>query len=346
MRRVWTVELRPRADGPSLVCPHCAARALPLQAGSARSAALEHLARHARAGVLAGHLRTCQCRAQGCGWHPRHRGCAGPVRLALTRHRGGRTWRLADTCAACAAATSNTAIVPDTLVGPGRPRPSRGVSAPPRHGPQLACCGRVRVREMLTYLAAALPGVASPASRLLALQCALRADVFARVRLPAGLLRCMRLRGRREVWEELADSGWLEMPDLKPARLEVRLHDAAILDQAPGRGERRRAAHWALSPLPMLLPPAAPPALRLTALALAAHSSPQVLHCIDMDALARLCGHTPHQTAELLDRLTRVRVLAAWHHRQDTDEVLWQLPDEHATPRAAVHPVQLRTRRP
>ncbi|MET9046043.1 hypothetical protein ABZX34_24865 [Streptomyces sp. NPDC004362] len=188
----------------------------------------------------------------------------------------------------------------------------------------------MRVQEMLTYLAAALPRVTSPAARLLALQCALRADVFARVQLPAGLLRGMRLRGRREVWEELADSGWLDMPDLKPARLEVRLHDAAILDQVPGRGERRRAAHWALRPLPMLLPPAAPPALRLTALALVAHASGQVLHCIDMDTLARLCGHSPHQTAELLDRLTRARILATWHHHRDTDEVLWQCPNECA----------------
>ncbi|MET8631757.1 hypothetical protein [Streptomyces sp. NPDC004680] len=183
---------------------------------------------------------------------------------------------------------------------------------------------------MLTYLAAALPRVASPAARLLALQCALRADGFARVRLPAGLLRGMRLHNRREPWEELADSGWLEMPDLKPARLDVRLHDAAILDQIPGRRERRRAAHWALSPLPMLLPPAAPPALRLTALALAAHSSGQIFHRIDMDTLAHLCGHSPHQTAELLDRLTHAHILTAWHPHRDTDEVLWQLPDEHA----------------
>ncbi|MEU6497426.1 hypothetical protein ABZ890_44945 [Streptomyces sp. NPDC046984] len=188
----------------------------------------------------------------------------------------------------------------------------------------------MRVQEMLTYLAAALPRVASPAARLLALQCALRADVFARVRLPAGLLRGMRLHGRRELWEELADSGWLEMPDLKPARLEVRLHDAAILDQIPGRRERCRAAHWALSPPPMLLPSAAPPALRLTALALAVHSSGQILHRIDMDTLAHLCGHSPHQTAELLDRLTRAHILVAWHRHRDTDEVLWRLPDEYA----------------
>ncbi|MGW2433689.1 hypothetical protein [Streptomyces sp. NPDC001640] len=204
----------------------------------------------------------------------------------------------------------------------------------------------MRVQEMLTYLAAALPGVASPAARLLALQCALRADVFARVRLPAGLLRGMRLRGRREVWEELADSGWLVMPDLKPACLDVRLLDAAILVQVPGRGERGRAAHWALRPTPLLLSPAAPPALRLTALVLAANTSGQVHHSIDMDVLARLCGHSPHQTAELLDRLTSTRVLAAWHHYRDTDEVLWQLPTECTSTPADVRPRQHGVSRP
>ena len=182
--------------------------------------------------------------------------------------------------------------------------------------------------------------VTSPTARLLALQCALRADVYARVRLPTGLLLGMRLRGRREVWEELADSGWMEMPDLKPACMEVRLLDAAILEQVPGRGERRRAAHWALRPTPMLLPPAAPLALRLTALVLAAHTSGQAHHSIDMDALARLCGHSPRQMAELLDRLTRTRILAAWHHRRDTDEVLWQLLNECAPLHGTVRLVQ------
>ncbi|MFC7512694.1 hypothetical protein ACFQV4_30635 [Streptomyces thermocarboxydus] len=65
---------------------------------------------------MPGHLRTCQCRALGCHWHPRHRGCAGPVLLALTCDRGGCTWRLADACAACAAAMSRTAVVPPTLL--------------------------------------------------------------------------------------------------------------------------------------------------------------------------------------------------------------------------------------
>ncbi|MGY5121961.1 hypothetical protein ACWC2H_40080, partial [Streptomyces sp. 900105755] len=64
----------------------CTARTPACEATSARSAAL---ACHARTDALPGHLRTCQCRAQGCRWHPRHRGCAGPVLLALTQGRGG-----------------------------------------------------------------------------------------------------------------------------------------------------------------------------------------------------------------------------------------------------------------
>ncbi|GAX57903.1 hypothetical protein SO3561_09474 [Streptomyces olivochromogenes] len=158
VRRIWTVELRSRADGPRLVCPHCTVlHTRPLQAASARSAALAHLACHASTDALPGYLRTCQCRARGCSWHPRHRGCAGPVLLALTRDRSGRTWRLADACAACAAATSHTAIVPATLLAPRRPGCAGRRPAPPG-GP----AERTRVREMLTYLAAALPPVHLP----------------------------------------------------------------------------------------------------------------------------------------------------------------------------------------
>jgi hypothetical protein len=58
-RRIWTVELRPQPGGPTLTCPHCAAYNPRPQAASARSAALTHLARHARADALPAHLRTC-----------------------------------------------------------------------------------------------------------------------------------------------------------------------------------------------------------------------------------------------------------------------------------------------
>jgi hypothetical protein len=265
------------------------------------------------------------------------------VLLALTRERGGRAWRLADTCAACAAATSNTAVVPDTLLGPRRPHTAAPTSASTPHSPFH---DQLRVREMLTYLATALPQFTSPAARLLALQCALRADSRGHVRLPAGLLRGMRLHGRRELWEELAHVGWLELPDPGPAHLTVRLLDPAVLDQAPDRSARHRAAHWAMHSMPLALSAAAPSALHLTALVLAAHSCAQARHSADLEILARLCGHSRHQTEELLDRLVAARTLTAWHHHRETGEVVWHLPwpQPPATPRAPARPRRSRLR--
>ncbi|MEU3937966.1 hypothetical protein AB0E85_38995 [Streptomyces sp. NPDC029044] len=288
-----------------------------MRASSARSAALAHLACHARADALPAHLRSCQCRLRGCVWHPRHRGCAGRVLLALTRDLSGRTWRLADACAACAAATSNTAVVPDTLLSPRRPAASAPVQ-PRVHGDE-----RQRVREMLTHLASTLGCVTSPAARLLALQCALRADAHGCARLPAGLLRGMRLHRHTEAWQELAQDDWLDLPDPRTSPLQVRLLDDAALKQAPGRSARRRAAHWALKPTPLIVPAAANPADRLAALVLAAHTT-TAGPAADMAVVARLCGHSPHQTGALLDRLVAGRTLAAWHHQRDTDEVHWQ----------------------
>ncbi|WP_308401037.1 hypothetical protein [Streptomyces sp. AC512_CC834] len=291
---------------------------------SARSAALTHLASHARTEALPAHLRTCQCHALGCSWHSRSRGCGGPVLLALTRQTGGRSWRLADTCAACAAATGGTAVVPETLLGARRPKPSGDILRRARHGLPPGSDERARVREMLTYLSAALPQFTSPAARLLALQCALRADTLGHVTVADGLLRTMRLRGRRELWLELAQAGWLETARSRPGPVTVRLLDATVLDQAPGRGARRRAAHWALHPTPLALSAAAPAALRLTALVLASHP----FNTEDLDAVSRLCGHSPQQTVELLDRLVSARALVSWHQRQDTGEVLWQFPQQ------------------
>ncbi|MDX3673096.1 hypothetical protein [Streptomyces europaeiscabiei] len=326
VQRIWTVELRPQPGGPALACPHCTLHGHPVQAASARSAALTHLARHARTDALPGHLRTCQCRARGCQWHPRHRGCAGPVLLALTRDRSGRTWRLADACAACAAcaaATSHTAVVPATLLASRPPGRSRCRLEPPG-GP----AERTRVREMLTYLAAALPQFTSPGARLLALQCALRSDVHGCVQLPGGLLRGMRLRGRSELWEELEHTRWLRRTAGKYPRSQAQLLDAAVLSQQPGSRARARAAHWALRPTPLAPPTGRPAALQLTALALASHTSGGAGNT-DMNVLARMCGHSPHQTAELLDRLTASRTLTAWHHNRETDEVFWHLPQQH-----------------
>ncbi|MFJ4910075.1 hypothetical protein ACIQCR_32465 [Streptomyces sp. NPDC093249] len=329
VQRIWTVHLRPQTGGPTLTCPRCAHSPV-LPAASARSAALTHLARHARADALPGHLRTCQCRTRGCHWHPRHRGCAGPVLLALTCDRSGRAWRLADTCAACAAAMSHTAVVPPTLLGTGHAQLTPGTPRSARTGPAFGPAEQQRVREMLTYLATALPRFSSPAARLLALQCALRADHHGQIRLPHGFLRGMRLHGRAELWLELEHVGWLHRSRRKCSPVQGQLLDAAVLQQAPGRTARVRAAQWALRPTPLALPPALPSALRLTALALAAHSASGAGGG-ELDDLTRQCGQPPQQLEDLLDQLVRARLVTAWHHHHDSGEVRWELP-AHSPP--------------
>ncbi|MFJ4624678.1 hypothetical protein [Streptomyces sp. NPDC088812] len=72
--------------------------------------------------------------------------------------------------------------------------------------------------------------------------------------------------------------------------------------------------------------------MQLTALALASHTSGDA-GSTDINVLARMCGHSPHQTAELLDRLTASHTLTAWHHNRETDEVFWHLPQQHTTAR-------------
>ncbi|MFF4887493.1 hypothetical protein ACFY2D_32120 [Streptomyces nigra] len=325
VQRIWTVHLRPQTGGPALACPRCTHSPV-LQAVSARSAALTHLARHARADALPGHLRTCQCRALGCHWHPRHRGCAGPVLLALTCDRGGRTWRLADACAACAAAMSRTAVVPPTLLRADRAQTHSSTSRSARIAPPFGPAEQQRVREMLTYLATALPRFSSPAARLLALQCALRADRHGQIRLPHGFLRGMRLHGRVELWLELEHAGWLHRSRHRCSPVQAQLLDAAVLHQNPGRTARVRAAQWALRPTPLALSAALPSALRLAALALAAHSTAGVGGG-ELDTLAHQCGQQPPQQLEdLLDQLVRARLVTAWRHHHDGDEVRWELP--------------------
>ncbi|GCD40408.1 hypothetical protein GKJPGBOP_00057 [Streptomyces paromomycinus] len=335
VRRTWTVELRPQPSGPVLDCPSCMPRTRPLLAESARSAALHHLAQHAREDALPLHLRTCQCQTRGCRWHPPHRGCTGPVLLVLARDCGGRRWRLADTCAACAAVTPQAAAVPDTLlahpVAPTAPRRP----APDRPGPGE----RERVRQMLTYLAAALPRFCSPTARLLALQCALRADRHGRARLPSGLLRGMRLGGNAVPWHELTHAGWLRpMASAEHNRpgMTAQLLDSAVLAQAPTRSDRARAAHWALHPAPLTIAHGMPPAVHLAALALAAHTALRT-GSAETEQLTRLIGLPLTQVEDLLDRLILTRVLDSWHHDVRNESLRWYLPlftawTRHLTP--------------
>lgn len=323
-QRIWTVEVRLQAHGVELHCPQCPPSGRRITAHTAREAALAHLAHHARRSRLPAHLRTCQCRARGCCWHRRHRGCQGTVRLTLTSDRGGGRWRLADVCSACAAVTAHTAIVPQSVhsspAGPQHPRPSLR-TLPPEGVVQSEA--QARVREMLSYLASALPRFCSPSARLLALQCALRADSHGQLCLPRGLLRAMRLHLRTDLWGELEHSGWLCR---QPSRgfMQIRLLDASM-QGLPGRHHRARAAHWALRPCLRPIPPALPDSARLTALTLAAHTTAGGVGAADMDLLMHLCGHTRQQLVALLDQLAGARLLALWRHVLLDDEVTWQL---------------------
>ncbi|MET9104043.1 hypothetical protein [Streptomyces antibioticus] len=73
---------------------------------------------------------------------------------------------------------------------------------------------------------------------------------------------------------------------------------------------------------------------------MAAHTCAQARHSADLEILARLCGHSCHQTEELLDRLVAACALTGWHHQRETDEVVWHLPAPQppAPPRAPARP--------
>ncbi|MEU6002851.1 hypothetical protein ABZ837_34205 [Streptomyces sp. NPDC047197] len=325
VQRVWTVEVRSHRHGPVLSCSHCPSPGEAVAAGGARRSALAHLARHARNGALPAHLRTCQCRERGCNWHRRLRGCHGPVRLALTGEGGGFRWRLADVCTACAAVTAHTALVPEDTQGPRDSRLPLRMARPPQDRESARIDAQARVREMLAYLATALPRYCSPTARLLALQCILRANGHGEASLPHGLLRGMRLHRHTEPWEELEYTGWLQRT-VGRGPVQVRLLDPAVQTQSH-RPQRARAAHWALHPLCRpAVPRALPGAVQLAALTVAAHTRPDGTGTAEMDLLMHLCAQTSHQLSDLLDQLTASRLISSWRRTPPEAEVTWQLP--------------------
>ncbi|MFG3370360.1 hypothetical protein ACGF0K_36090 [Streptomyces sp. NPDC048156] len=325
--RTWTVELRPQRCGPELVCPRCRPVTASAKGGAtARSVVLAHLARHARLDALPAHLRTCQCHERGCHWHPRHRGCSGPIVLALAREQGGRLWRLADVCTACAGATAHTAIVPEPRL-PGAP--SRRHPQRPKQPIKSAAedpSTRIHVRDMLSYLAATLPSPTGPQARLLALQCALRADDRGRTRLPPGLLRGMRLHGEGAWWHELQQAHWLHRPPLPSTHnATAQLLDATALSPRPGRRNRVRAADWALRTASAPALRSQSPALQLTSVALAAHASPGIAHATaDAVQVARSCGLTSDQLITTLEQLATNGTLTTWTLDAAMDDLAWQ----------------------
>ncbi|NUJ99644.1 hypothetical protein HRW21_02795 [Streptomyces lunaelactis] len=183
------------------------------------------------------------------------------------------------------------------------------------------------MRETLNRLATVLPRFSSSTARLLALQCALRADRHGQVHLPGGLLRGMRLAGHAVPWQELEHAEWLRCRPTGTGKgqggVEAQLLDTDALMPAPARTDRARAAHWALHPVPLAVARAAPPAVRLTALVLAAHTEPGAGRA-DAETLTHLCGLSQSQLDELFDRLIRTKVLEAWHCDGDAGEIHWR----------------------
>ncbi|MBK0372627.1 hypothetical protein I3215_06905 [Streptomyces sp. RB110-1] len=313
-----------------LHCPQCPPGGPPTR--RAASGALEHLAWHARRDVLPRYLRTCQCHSRGCRWHARHRGCSGPVLLVLTREDGGRLWRLADVCAACAAATAHAAVVPDTVLTPTRSaEPGKRAQQKRRRARRCGPSEQLRVREMLSYLAAALPAHTSPPARLLALQCALRSTGEGEVNIPTGLLRGMRLGRDTAALTELQEARWLcssALPDRRSGGFAAQLLDVSVRMQAPTVRDRSRAADWVLRTCQRRELRELDALSRLLALTLAVHvpagrAGPPTP--VEQEVLARMCGLQTQGLASVLNVLVRVRFLRSWAHGPAPEDLHWEL---------------------
>ncbi|MFF2505930.1 hypothetical protein ACFVTY_21435 [Streptomyces sp. NPDC058067] len=129
--RAWTVTISTSAGRPLMMCSACPGP--DLAAGVPRGEEMRrHLARHVRESGVEPHLRTCQCRERSCVWHRRQGPCSGALRLMLIRaDQQGRTWHLADACAACAAAIPQAASVPEPPEPRGHMAPASPVASAP-----------------------------------------------------------------------------------------------------------------------------------------------------------------------------------------------------------------------
>lgn len=237
--RAWRVDVDPGRTRWSCAVPGCSGAAL--KGRRAPQVALGHLAEHAAAEPLPRHLRTCRCHSHGCAWHPRHRGCDGPVSLVVFRSRGGATWQLADACTACARSIPYAAQLPSAP--PRTPQTRRlgaRVATDPVGCPDDAAADDLEA--LLTYLDAALAAGTEAQVRLLALLCLLRANRDGEIRLPHGLLRGWRLADRaRQHLDELVRQRWLcEQPGVGEAASPVRIRDNAGLAVLRSSDRRHR----------------------------------------------------------------------------------------------------------
>ncbi|MFF3459520.1 hypothetical protein ACFYXH_35470 [Streptomyces sp. NPDC002730] len=189
---------------------------------------------------------------------------------------------------------------------------------------------QIRVREMLSYLAAALPSHTGAAARLLAVQCALRMDSKGQVRLPAGVLRSLRLSRDPAPWSELEQARWLcRTPtslDVAVRVVVAQILDGGLFAQRPARPDRRSAADWALRAARDGCVGAGDPPLRLFALCLAAHAESSAGRgCAEMDRIARECGLAPAALFPVLDQLAAFGPLASWNVALASGDLYWAL---------------------
>jgi hypothetical protein len=229
-------------------------------------------------------------------------------------------WRLADACTACAAATEQAAVVPDTVLFP-RHQPRRADRR--RHRAAKGPGDRVRVAEMLSCLAAALPCSTSSAARLIALQCALRMDSRMQVRLPVGVLRGLRL-STPHLWQELEEARWLRTLPGRPGEVVAELLDSALLSQYPSRPDRHRAADWALRAGHAARTAGEVPQVQLLGIYTSALSDRATgLGQGEVDRMQRECALEEHGVLTALDRLVAIGSCVWWRACPDTGDVQW-----------------------
>ncbi|MFE6699232.1 hypothetical protein [Streptomyces sp. NPDC057718] len=188
------------------------------------------------------------------------------------------------------------------------------------------------MKEMLSYLAAALPARTSAPARLLALQCALRSTASGRVQLPAGLLAGMRTTA--EARAQLEDTGWMVSGTSGPG-LDARLADPVLLARAPGRRARCRSAEWALQVCRAPALRTTTPSSQLLALTLAAQLPQGDLHTLtDRGALAYVSNLDAGQLQEHLDLLLASGFLRCWSFDRRSGDLSWSV-DAGAIPARA-----------
>ncbi|MFJ6083208.1 hypothetical protein ACIQI8_17600 [Streptomyces sp. NPDC092369] len=159
---------------------------------------------------------------------------------------------------------------------------------------------------------------------MLALQCALRMNDSAQVRLPNGVLRSLRLKSAAEVWHELHDAGLLRTRHFDHRMMAVQMLDAGLLTQHPARPDRLRAADWALRAA--CFTRASTPPLRLAALSLVARTAATSDHgAAEAERVARGCGVPTIALLSTLEHLVAAGVLTAWQVAPDAGEVSWRL---------------------